>query len=341
MKHLLHQFLKSLRERGLLNTVDSAAKLANWKIFFKKPTKPRYSRRKGRKGAVLVTPFSPFILSNYFLSDEVTTLGLQYLNPDSLAIDLRTVFTPNSVIFCQVDQLEEFAEKFLPQLDVPVTLITGKWNLPGLSDTPTVRKILENPQIVRWYSQNQIFDHLAIEPFPYGVNFFSAHMVLREMRRAKKGTNRIGLLVPFAKIHTHLPTVPKEIRTSLQPAMEKELRLGGYLKSISSAKYVISPPGDRPDTYRHWECIALGAIPVSDLPASFVELFGDNAVFVNNLPDFSVPPSSDSYLGPDARIAELSYWANQVGSSWWADGLLSGGAKEEAALNSPPVVSEA
>jgi len=300
--------LKKREKRGLPKTAKLAFRSLGRKILFKMPT-----HRQGMEGAFLVTPSSPFILSDYYLSEEVTKLRLQYLNPKSLPIGPRTVFIPNSIIFCQVDQLEEFAEKFLSKIDVPITLITGKWSLPGLSDTPVAREILKNPWVVRWYSQNQIFDHLEIEPFPYGVNFLSAHKVFREQRRAKQDTSRIDLLVPFARVHSHLPTLAKQMRRRLQPLMEKKLPIRRYLASLRAAKYVISPPGDRPDTYRHWECIALGTIPVSQLPRSFAELFQGTAILTDDLLGFSIPSIPGSHVRPNPRVAELSFWKDRLG----------------------------
>jgi len=273
-------------------------------------------QKKAEAASFFVTPFSPFMISDYYLSEEINELKLQYLNLASVCIGARTVFKPNSVVFVQVDQLEEFEESVLPSLKVPITLITGKLNLPALSDTPAVRRILDSPHIVKWFSQNQVFEHLAIEPFPYGVDFFSAPAVLRESQRAQKASKRTDLLVPFATVHSHLPAQAKEIRTSLQPTMDKSRRNSEYLKSISSSKYVISPPGDRGDTYRHWQCIALGAIPVSQLPRVFGKLFEGYIVLTDDLVGFSSSHTVGLQGMPNSRIAELRYWADRTGSSW-------------------------
>ena len=46
--------------------------------------------------------------------------------------------------------------------------------------------------------------------------------------------------------------------------------------------------GDRPDTYRHWEIIALNALPISNLPFDiFSQLFGPDMLYFFNLTGIS------------------------------------------------------
>jgi len=65
-----------------------------------------------------------------------------------------------------------------------------------------------------------------------------------------------------------------------------------YYARMMTTQYVNSPRGDRPDCYRHWEAIGLGAIPVSNLAwYPFKPLFGSSMVFA---PEFD---SEDTLLG--------------------------------------------
>jgi hypothetical protein len=269
-------------------------------------------RRNLRKGSVLVNPFSPFILSDFYLSNEVHKLGLGFLNPKSKPIDSSTVYFRHATVFCQVDQLEEFAEIVLKNLNVPITLITGKWELPALEDTTCVRQILNHPMIYRWYSQNQVFAHLDIEPFPYGVNLFTSHKVLKIMKKRRNPRKPVGLLVPFATIHPHLSKDVAKIRKSLLELMEPPMPIDRYLRSISRAEYVISPPGDRPDTYRHWECVALSSIPICLETTNFDRIFGNTLVSVKSLSQFSVRDKSVTNATPNEELAYASFWGTKV-----------------------------
>jgi len=253
-------------------------------------------------------------MSDYHLSDEIRIFGLSHLNSNSEAITSETVFKPGSVVFCQVDQLEEFEKEFLPNVTRKILLLTGKWHLPGLEDSEAVRRIEKHPMVARWFSQNQIFPELMIKPFPYGVNFFSAPAVVRERQRTKLGNRprSIGFQVPNATIHPHLPSEPLRIRLALQPLMEAPLSHRRYLKNLHRSSYVISPPGDRPDTYRHWECVALGAVPVSNLPDIFRTLFGNAMILRTDLEKVGEASLEPEEGFPNPDLASFCYWDEKI-----------------------------
>lgn len=212
----------------------------------------------------LVTPFTGFILCDLYLSDEVRRERVHWLAPKSLPISRQVIrnMKTGSVIYCQVDQIEEFAAKYLNLARKPFILITGKWHLPGLQWSEAIPQILQSPYLVRWYSQNQIFKDLPICQFPYGVSLAAVPYLVEKTLREQCPARRNEPFVPFASVHEHLSPPVKKIRQELKPYMSKSLPLEDYFDQILSHTSVISPPGDRPDTYRHWECLALGATPI-------------------------------------------------------------------------------
>jgi len=66
---------------------------------------------------------------------------------------------------------------------------------------------------------------------------------------------------------------------------ERAVSFREYCEDIAAHKYVLSPPGAGPDCHRHWEALALGAIPVvqssvamshfQDLPILFIDRWED------------------------------------------------------------------
>jgi hypothetical protein len=54
-----------------------------------------------------------------------------------------------------------------------------------------------------------------------------------------------------------------------------------YYDLIAASKYVVSPAGDRPDTYRHYECIGLGSIPIANINETLYSFFGKNMMFMS------------------------------------------------------------
>jgi len=272
------------------------------------------SRRKIRASSkILITPFSPFQLSDHYLSDEIDTLGLYWLNSRSKKLSRNNSLPRSrSVIYCQVDQLEEFAAIYLPNIKNSFVLLTGKWGLPSLAESPTNFKILENPFLIRWFSQNQVFPDLGVAPFPYGVEIRSSVAVLREMKRRQRAPKSSRMLVPFVSVHKHLGGEARMSREMISPHMRPKKPHSEYLSEIRNHRYVLSLAGDRPDTYRHWECLSLGAFPVSNLEAELHSLFGDNMIFRGRADLLSPENFSNSKSEPSREIATVKYWKNKI-----------------------------
>ena len=59
------------------------------------------------------------------------------------------------------------------------------------------------------------------------------------------------------------------------------VRVSKYLKDMRASKYVLSPDGDRPECYHHYEAIGMGCMPITQLDMrTHTHLYG-NAIFNN------------------------------------------------------------
>jgi hypothetical protein len=52
-----------------------------------------------------------------------------------------------------------------------------------------------------------------------------------------------------------------------------------YYKTMHESKYIISPDGDRPECYRHYEAIGLGTMPITQLHPHLYRHLSGNVVF--------------------------------------------------------------
>lgn len=260
---------------------------------------------------LLVTPFSGFILSSFYLSSEIQQSGLNYLNPRSRDLDAGArPDIDGQVIYVQVDQLEEFLRNIMPTIRREIILITGKWHLPSLRESKVVETISKSTLVRRWYSQNQVFKSLPVLPFPFGVELSTAPLVHRLMSEVPQ-IKATEVLVPHVRIHPHFSAEIRALRGALVPIMGRELKVKDYLMQIAGSKFVVSPPGDRPDTYRHWESIALGAKPVGMLDFPLRDLFGDSFVSIDGFDNISTREMPESN-GPDSSLVLLERWRREV-----------------------------
>ena len=272
-----------------------------------------------RLANVYVTPFTPLLLSKWYLSREVNRRGLRFLNRDTRRINPSNARSVNfgDIIYVQVDQLSYFRDRILPKIKVPFTLITGKWQLPELQNSEMLRELSTSNKIISWWSQNQVFKNLGISPFPYGLDLFSLITVEAFIKdpRSQQGNRPNEVMVPYVGIHSHLLGRALKTRVGLSSFMAPKVPLGEYLSAMLDHKFVLSPAGDRPDTHRHYESVAMGCRPVSDQEAGLREIFADSMLFVEDLPSVAKFPgnlSVNSIWPPDRKLIYVQTWRARV-----------------------------
>ena len=81
--------------------------------------------------------------------------------------------------------------------------------------------------------------------------------------------------------------------------------------------YTISTSGDRDDCYRHYECIGLNSIPISNI--NYKEIFGNNMIYsdINNIIKIikynRLPIENDKYKNNTNRdILLIDYWRDKI-----------------------------
>ena len=258
----------------------------------------------------LVTPFTPFILSHHYFSAEIEEFGLSWLNPRSSNLRRdKFAFSSGDVVYCRDDELEQFCNEVLPFIDQPFIFLTGTGTEGGLPDNQWAAQILKSTFLVKWFAHNQTQTHLDVSVFPQGVELRRAPQILLASVLFRWLSKKIGEpQVSYATVHPHLISPAREIRERLVPLMGSPKKYFAYLRDIARHQFVISPPGDRDDTYRHWECILLGTFPVSTIDGNYRELFQDNMVYVQDL-NFAAtqkirPPKSR----PDSLRVRVDFW---------------------------------
>lgn len=268
---------------------------------------------------LIVTPYMGFIFSTHFLSDDIIEGNLSYLNKKSrnLRSEILDECGGKLVIFVQTNLLDEFVENYLNKICTEFILITGRDHWSKLRLDISMKRILQHPKLRVWYSQNLTISCLPIKHFPYGVNLYSTAKLFTIRNTTVKRHRRLEIHVPFFTVHKkNDPIWQPEIeaamleRERIEHLMAPQKRYCDYAKDLLKSKFIISPAGDRPDTYRHWEILYLGGIPISNLPGNFEELFGNSMCLVPNyqsIEDLNLGGSTSN-----RQIASVKYWQRIV-----------------------------
>lgn len=276
----------------------------------------------------LVTPVTPYFICNHFISTEIhTSSGWKYVdfNLDLKANDLLKNKNFNDIknfeiIQVQVDYFDFFYDQVLPFLvknNIKVVLITSQWHLPQIQKSSKTDDLLNNKNIILWISQNPIYiNNDKYMAFPYGLLHTSLSDYINFIRSCNANNcKKIKLLNQYASVHGHLPNNHIRKMFDVFKNSGEPLSYIEFLTNIFNSEFVISTAGDRDDCYRHYECIGLNAIPISNINGGYKDIFGENMIYskaedmVNMINNNIV---NHNYKMPNKEILTVSYWVCKI-----------------------------
>lgn len=269
-----------------------------------------------------VTPLWPYFVCNYYIGNELEHGAASLVNGIQLAVQLTSPsdaaakLQAYDLLYVSVLHFEEFASLYLPIIEKNFFLMTGRMMLPQLYVSPSTHLVVESPKVAHWFMQNMKYRHEKVSPIPYGLHPKSLRDVLELMHDSNQNFKRGGARL-LSMTETH-PSRHQLIEICAQSSNCTHLQRLDYLKAIESAFFVISPIGDRPDCYRHWESIAFGAIPICNCPPIFDTMFQKNMIVAKDTVELlSYLNLSDDaiqrlYKPPDRSIVLSIYWENKI-----------------------------
>lgn len=92
-----------------------------------------------------------------------------------------------------------------------------------------------------------------------------------------------------------------------------------YLQNIAKSKYVLSPHGDYPDCYRHYESMYLSAIPITIRHPKLYFLEDMPVLLLNSWDELSEELLNSSYetiLNKSREKLDINYWINLMRGPW-------------------------
>lgn len=262
------------------------------------------------RGMNIWTPISGCnVASKVYWSDQKRFQDCQDdISSDRILDDSLVGLSPYDTVYMYNKRVGDFVEKALHNLTVPIVLLTGQYELrrkPHHIPNRFVESIANHPNIIKWFVHSPTFtvpDHFncsKIAPLPYGiqptnynplphrpapVDYFRQALAVHATLPEK----RTGVFVGFLANWTN----PDRNSMPRGP----HLPLPEYYERMARSQFVLSPSGDRPECYRHYEALGLGAIPVTDLPGRFYSHLADGPIVYNN---------SDWYLDASDALALL------------------------------------
>jgi hypothetical protein len=276
----------------------------------------------------LITPLTPYFICDHFISNELNSNNSKYvsfnlnLKANNLLKNKNYDDIKNfEIIQVQVDLFDFFYDEILPIIsknNIQVIIITSQWHLPQIQKSYKTHSLLFHNNILLWISQNPIYtNNEKYMAFPYGIQHHNLNDYVNFIKSNNMNNNKnIKILNQYVSVHGHLPH--NHIRNMFDIFGKNSGNIMSYmdfLKNILNSEFVISTSGDRDDCYRHYECIGLNAVPVSNINGGYKEIFGNNMVHTNAEEMISMinnQVTKYDYKTPDKDILTILYWNNKI-----------------------------
>jgi hypothetical protein len=189
--------------------------------------------------------------------------------------------------------------------------------LPQIQKNYKTDDLLNNNNILLWISQNPIYtNNIKYMAFPYGICHHNINDYVNFIKLYNNNDKNIKILNQYASPHAHLPNNHIRIMFDIfGKDSGKYMNYTNFLTNILNAEFVISTSGDRDDCYRHYECIGLNAIPVSNINDGYKEIFGENMIYSNSEDMINMVTNkivNYNYKKPNQDILTISYWVSKI-----------------------------
>ena len=241
------------------------------------------------------------IWSKGYLNNEYKKRSTEY--PSKKEIIISMMETINNVIFIRtgsnnnVDDLNKFANN-LNKLTKPCILVTsdGDRPIPSSYNENTCNRILNNSNIIKWYTQN--YDKSIVHPklnyYPIGFDLHTESWLINNSIKAK-----IDFMINCRNISPTDKRISNKIFSDSHHSVSHPMRLKIYniiknntifelskcrksfidiTKDYNKYNFAISPRGNGLDCHRTWELFLAGVIVI--IKTSVL----DDMFIINNLP---------------------------------------------------------
>jgi hypothetical protein len=253
----------------------------------------------------MINVFSPYILCQHFVGNELWYWNMLSKIPpgknDINSTNNLSIIQDYDIVQCQLNFFYHFVENILPNINKKIILITSQFEYQILIRNDTTDFVLNHPNIVLWVSTNPIYEpsekYMA---FPCGLSPFNLSIYTNVLLHKEIVKERELAHMHLSETHECRKLLPKGDKYS-----EEE-----FYDNICKSKFMISPIGDREDCYRHYECIGLKTIPMSNIGDYLKYVFTNNMYYCDidtMIESLRTNKVDFEYKEPDQNILSFEY----------------------------------
>ena len=151
-------------------------------------------------------------------------------------------------------------------MNKPIILLTGDGDLDIAKKLPDVTmKILNNPFIISWYTQNCTLKHPKLKPLPIGISIHTYHksdqLLINQNCHYLSNNKSLKIILDahLTKSHSSRIQLEENFKNNSNVIIIKNILSRNELfKKYKTADFVICPRENGYDTHRFWEAICFG-----------------------------------------------------------------------------------
>lgn len=206
---------------------------------------------------------------------------------DFQSFQIKQIKTGDS-IFVKPNFLDMFLSYIFPYIKVKIVLYTGS---SDYSIDKKHIKYLNNNKIVKWYAHNALIQHEKLIKIPIGFSkkIGENKETIENLIKKRKDYNdkEDDLLITYMEITNENRENIKHLENKSWITKINKMRFDIYINNINNYKFVLCPIGNGVDTFRFWETVFMGSIPVIE-SCKLNDLYEKvNCLVVNSFEDLS------------------------------------------------------
>lgn len=251
--------------------------------------------------------------------DKYFNYEVIYKNNKTSLIKIKSFrLKENDIIYCNTELINFLFEDLKQARNFKnIILITHD------SDIPIDKRLFEKKPdcISQWFAINVNFRHNQLKPIPIGIggDYLDGYVtknILDINTKLKSKDEKLFLCFSDNTNYRKRSGLKKYFKNFLwSEVISGTLKTSDYIKKIKNNKFVLCPEGNGMDTYRIWETLVLGSIPVAQYTPAFYTFKKFPIIFYSQKEEVNLDMLNKQFkknINADRDFLTIDYWRKEI-----------------------------
>jgi hypothetical protein len=186
-----------------------------------------------------------------------------------------SIMKHGQTVFVKVDMMQYFMTNIMPHIRVKFHLITGVGG--HLFSVNLSNSIVNHSNVISWTGTNIVISgnsKLFTVPIGFRLHGSVSQNILNRLHREKPNfEDKIcNIMVSYlSPTHSSRNTLQERMKLLSFAQIYGKMQFEPYIKCVSRYKFLLCPKGHAADTFRFWESLLVGSVPIVE--TSYLDCF--------------------------------------------------------------------